>query len=249
METFKQLNWAKRSLALVCAFLFALACACAAMQENAYADSADTIGVFTANVSASYENPDTGAIEDAGGQSSKAMGQSMIQGIVQPNALVEKDGSGKSLITVRLYQASELGDVKVSYDDSHSGNYSAPELAKAVKEDAGANMNDYQFAAPGENATLRFNVHVNPMGRDVNFFIKLSDLVEGNTANFNQTINVDELKANAAAKAQSGQASSSNNNVSTSGAPDFGMIIVIVVVAVVVIGIIAAFVVRSRKSK
>ncbi len=252
MQAAKQLISKRFVLSLVCTSLFALVCMFGMVQSNAWAADAENIGVYTASVTASYENPDTGTIEDSGGQSSKALGQSMVQGIVQPNAFVEKDGSGQAIITVRFYEASELGEVKVSYDTAHNGSFSAPVVVTLVKEDGAANMNDYQFTVPSEDATLRFTIHVNPMGRDVTFFVKLSDLVEGNTAGFTQTINVDELKANAASKAQASKASGASNTSGTaqvSGGSDIGMIIVIAVVAVVIIGVIAVIATRSRRNR
>ena len=155
-----------------------------AAPQSAYADAA----VYTASATAYYANPDTGVIEDSGGEGSAALGQSMADGILQPQAFVEKDVDGRTFVTVRLYQANEIGDVVVSSDPSHSGSFGAASLAANMSMDASANMGDWLFETPSEGSTFRLTMYVEPMGREVTFFVLLDGFQEGNSAGFVQTV-------------------------------------------------------------
>ena len=55
---------------------------------------AATGSVYTCTINRSYSNPVTGKVEDAGGASSYATGQGMVEGCVYPTGLLELTDDG-----------------------------------------------------------------------------------------------------------------------------------------------------------
>lgn len=172
--------------------------------------------VFTATAAPSYENPATGAVEDSGGAGSAALGQSMVIGITGTQAFVERDVDGKVFVTMRFSQADSIGEVKVASDTSGSGTYGEEVVAEIVREDAANNQADYRFPSASESATLRVSMYVEPMGRSVLYFVKLSDLKEGNAADFVQSVEPGQGSADGAASSGTSAASSTDAAASSS---------------------------------
>lgn len=162
--------------------LFACALAFCMLLPGA-AHAAET-SVSTATANASYEHPNTGVIEDAGGSSSAALGQSMAEGVVGPRALVEVDAAGETYVTLRLGMADQVGDVSFSYDADGTGSSYEETAAEVTGEDADENTADYRFAVADSESVIRCSLFVTPMGRSVVFFVTLSDATEGNAAGF-----------------------------------------------------------------
>ncbi|QKF07291.1 hypothetical protein HLV38_03515 [Berryella wangjianweii] len=150
--------------------------------------------VGTATVTAYYANPDTGVIEDSGGPDQAALGQSMCEGVTGKTALVEKDTEGRVFVTLRISQGDFIDGYKVAADverDGTFGDYAAseqtqyfPEVKSASGQIEEQSKKDFRVEVPSENATLRATVYVEPMGRSVVYFIKLSDLKDGNPDGF-----------------------------------------------------------------
>ena len=59
-------------------------------------------GIYIATATPHYRNPQTGVIEDSGGDGSQVLGQSMTESATYKKALVEVDSTGNTYITVRL---------------------------------------------------------------------------------------------------------------------------------------------------
>lgn len=199
-----------------CAFACALVALAIVCPRAAWANAA----VYTATATPSYTNPVTGAVEDSGGESGQTLGATMVTGIVQPEAFVQDQGNGEVLVSVRFYEADQIGDVTVAASADGS-SYGASQQAEKLSTNAETNMVDLQLTAANTTPTLRFEMYVTPMGRSVTFFVTISDLAEGNTAGFAQTIDVDALNAASAesssASAGSESNASSESSVSTSG--------------------------------
>lgn len=198
--------------------LVALACTALLCTLPAPAFAAVDAGVYTAAVSATYENPDTGVIEDSGGEANAALGASMVSGIMQPQALVEKAGEGNVTVTLRLYQADMLGDFAASADTTGSGAFGAEVVGERVQQNADTNMVDVRFTAPSEDATIRCTMYVEPMGRSVIYFVKLGGFEPGNAAGFVQTLDEASLAQSAAAATESASASAGAASAGTASA-------------------------------
>lgn len=149
---------------------------------------ADVTSVATATATPHYSHPITGVIEDSGGESSYALGQSMVDGVTGTQALVELDATGATYVTVRFSLYSELGDIVFSYDADGSGSSYMETSAVLMQENTAENTADFRFYVASADSVIRCSLFATPMGRSVVFYITLSDLVAGNTAGFIESV-------------------------------------------------------------
>lgn len=159
-------------------------------------------GIYTATATPHYRNPLTGKIEDSGGEDSDVLGQSMTESATYTKALVEVDSNGNTYITVRLKLMDNIQNPTFKVD----GNSVSASL---MQEDYTANTADYRMKVSSENSVIRCSMYVVPMGRDVIFFITVSNLNSG-SGDFVTSISVNNNKSNN----NSNNANSSNNSYS-----------------------------------
>lgn len=159
-------------------------------------------GIYTATATPHYKNPLTGKIEDSGGEDSEVLGQSMTESATYTKALVEVDSNGNTYITVRLKLMDNIQNPTFKVD----GNSVSASL---MQEDYSANTADYRMKVASENSVIRCSMYVVPMGRDVIFFITVSNLKSG-SGDFVTSIAVNNNKSNNS----SNNANSSNNSYS-----------------------------------
>lgn len=159
-------------------------------------------GIYTATATPHYRNPLTGKIEDSGGEDSEVLGQSMTESATDTKALVEVDSNGNTYITVRLKLMDNIQNPTFKVD----GNSVSASL---MQEDYSANTADYRMKVASENSVIRCSMYVVPMGRDVIFFITVSNLNSG-SGDFVTSISVNNNKSNNS----SNNANSSNNSYS-----------------------------------
>lgn len=170
-------------------------------------------GIYTATATPHYRNPLTGKIEDLGGEDSEVLGQSMTESATDTKALVEVDSNGNTYITVRLKLMDNIQNPIFKVDGSSV-------LASLVQEDYSANTADYRMKVASENSVIRCSMYVVPMGRDVIFFITVSNLKSGSgdfvtsiTVN-NNSNNNNSNNANSSNNSYSNNNSGNNNNSS-----------------------------------
>lgn len=159
-------------------------------------------GIYTATATPHYRNPLTGKIEDSGGEDSEVLGQSMTESATYTKALVEVDSNGNTYITVRLKLMDNIQNPTFKVDGSSVS-------ASLMQEDYTANTADYRMKVASENSVIRCSMYVVPMGRDVIFFITVSNLNSG-SGDFVTSISVNNNKSNN----NSNNANSSNNSYS-----------------------------------
>lgn len=159
-------------------------------------------GIYTATATPHYRNPLTGKIEDSGGEDSEVLGQSMTESATYTKALVEVDSNGNTYITVRLKLMDNIQNPTFKVDGSSVS-------ASLMQEDYSANTADYRMKVASENSVIRCSMYVVPMGRDVIFFITVSNLNSG-SGDFVTSISVNNNKSNNS----SNNANSSNNSYS-----------------------------------
>ena len=135
-------------------------------------------GVYTATATSHYKHPTTGKIEDSGGEGSYVLGQSMTESALNKAALVEVDPQGNTFVTVRLNLMDNIQNPQFQVDGSRNGNFSSVS-ATVVQEDLANNTTDFRMQVPSENAIIRCNMYVIPMGRDVIFYITVGNLQSG----------------------------------------------------------------------
>lgn len=134
---------------------------------NAYAVEP---GIYEAYMTAHYAHPETGEVEDSGGKKSMAIGQGMCEGATSRDALIEKAANGQMYATVRyvLMDAVEGAEFRVN----------GTAVSSEVTQKKGQEW-DFRIPIPDENCVVRGNMYVQPMGRDVVFYMTFSDLKEG----------------------------------------------------------------------
>lgn len=135
-------------------------------------------GIYTATATSHYKHPTTGKIEDSGGEGSYVLGQSMTDSALNKAALVEVDPQGNTFVTVRLNLMDNIQNPQFQVDGSRNGNFSSVS-ATVMQEDFTNNTTDFRMQVPSENAIIRCNMYVIPMGRDVIFYITVGNLQSG----------------------------------------------------------------------
>lgn len=147
-------------------------------------------GIYTATATSHYRHPTTGVIEDSGGEGSYVLGQSMTESALNKAALVEVDPQGNTYVTVRLNLMDNIQNPQFQVDGSRNGNFSAVS-ATVMQEDFTNNTTDFRMQVPSENAIIRCNMYVIPMGRDVIFYITVGNLQSG-SGDFVTSVKVEE---------------------------------------------------------
>ncbi|MFR1480292.1 MAG: heme-binding Shp domain-containing protein [Hydrogeniiclostridium mannosilyticum] len=135
-------------------------------------------GIYTATATSHYKHPTTGKIEDSGGEGSYVLGQSMTDSALNKAALVEVDPQGNTYVTIRLNLMDNIQNPNFQVDASRSGSFSAVS-ATVMQEDYSNNTTDFRMKVPSENAVIRCNMYVVPMGREVIFYITVGNLQSG----------------------------------------------------------------------
>lgn len=126
-------------------------------------------GAYLVSRSTSYTNPLTGQTEDGG--ENIALGESMVSNIVESQLLVEQT-NGKYYITVGLGLASNVSNIRFKVMNS-SGSMSSVSATKTGSSSAnGDSVNHYRLQVSSLDLYISPIMYVNPMGRDVQFFIK-----------------------------------------------------------------------------
>ena len=168
-------NTATKLMRAVCSMVVMLALMAGIIAVPALAASN---GVYTATATSHYKHPTTGKIEDSGGESSYVLGQSMTDSALNKAALVEVDPQGNTYVTIRLNLMDNIQSPQFQVDGSRNGSFSAVS-ATVMQEDYTENTTDFRMHVPSENAIIRCNMYVIPMGRDVIFYITVGNLQSG----------------------------------------------------------------------
>lgn len=143
-------------------------------------------GIYIATATPHYKHPTTGKIEDAGGEGSAVLGQSMTESATYKKALVEVDPAGNTYITVRLQLMDNIQNPQFQVDGKSVST-------TLMREDYTNNTADYRMKVNSENSIIRCNMYVIAMGRDVIFYITVSNLQSG-SADFITSVKVEQPK-------------------------------------------------------
>ena len=129
----------------------------------------------------SYRHPVTGLIEDSGGEDSEALGQSMVENMVDDYALIETAADGTVYMSVRFHLMSNVSEVNMQVQARGDTEWTPVAYESTGK---GEDTEDIRVAIPAKDAILRAQCFVDAMGRSVVFFVTATDLTEGNAGNF-----------------------------------------------------------------
>lgn len=145
--------------------------------QIAYAKETGT--AYIANTNSHYAHPITGEIEDSG--NNEAIGQGMTESVTYKTALIEQIDSGGMFATVRLSMMDNISNVRFWTQEWGDSGWSKVS-SSIMQENAGGDYtSDYRIEIPNENAVIKVQFYVAPMGRDIIYFIYFSDFVEGSS--------------------------------------------------------------------
>ena len=134
--------------------------------------------IYLADAHPHYRHPVTGVIEDSGGDGSEVLGQSMTEGALKTESLIEVDPDGRMYATIRLGLMDNIENPQFKVQkDGYSDFYDVS--ADLMKENYDANESDFRFEIPSENSIVRCTFYVVAMGRDVVFYIDFDNIREG----------------------------------------------------------------------
>lgn len=134
--------------------------------------------IYEADAHPHYRHPVTGNIEDSGGSNNEVLGQSMTEGALRTESLIEVDPDGNMFATVRLALMDNIENPQFKVqNDGNSDFYDVS--ADLMKENYDTNESDFRFQIPNENCIVSCTFYVVPMGRDVIFYIDFDNIREG----------------------------------------------------------------------
>lgn len=185
-----------KAVSMLCSMVVMLALVAGITAIPTYAVSN---GIYTATATPHYKHPKTGVIEDSGGSNSAVLGQSMTESATDTHALVEADSDGAVYVTVRLKLMDNITNPTFRVDDKDVS-------ATLMQEDYTYNTADYRMRVNSENSIIRCSMYVVPMGRNVIFYITVSNLQSG-SGDFVTSITVNNQQQN-----NNNNSNNSNNN-------------------------------------
>ena len=146
--------------------------------------------VYSCTVNRCYAHPVTGVIEDSGGESSYAIGQGMVEGCVYDTGMLEVTDGGAYYLTIRMslmdFTSGHSFQVQTA---GESGWTAVSELGITGNgSDSNGKTADVCMRVPSENCVVRGSMYVEPMGRDVIFYLYPSNFTEGNNTGMKATM-------------------------------------------------------------
>lgn len=168
--------------------------------------------VYTCTINRCYAHPVTGVIEDSGGQSSYATGQGMVEGCVYANGILEVTDSGQYYLTIRLSLMDYTSNHSFQVQNVGDSGWTTPSEVGVTQKgsDSNGTTNDICMRVPSENCVVRGSMYVEPMGRNVIFYLYPSNYSEGNNTDMKATMVTESVNADAKG--------SGDNSAATQGA-------------------------------
>lgn len=183
MKTAKKKN---KILAGFLAIMLALVLGAGFPAVPAYAASG---AVYTCSITPCYRHPVTGVIEDSGGEASYATGQGMVEGAIYPTGIMEVTENGEYYLTIRMSLIDYTSNQSFWVQNVGDSGWSAPAMGVTGNgTDSNGTTADVCMQVPSENCVVRGAMYVEPMGRDVIFYLYPSNYSEGNSTDMNSTM-------------------------------------------------------------
>mgnify|MGYP001213249629 CR=1 FL=1 len=163
--------------------------------------------VYTCTVNPCYAHPVTGEIEDAGGSSSTATGQGMVEGALGGSGILEVTDGGEYYLTIRMSLMDYSSGHSFQVQEVGGSGWNSVEASRTGSgSDDNGTTADMRIQVPSESCVVRCSMYVEPMGRDVIFYFYPSDYAVGNTTN---------MAAEIVTESSSGSQSGSGNSADT----------------------------------
>lgn len=142
--------------------------------------------LYTAKVNKNYRHPITNEIEDSGGEQSYSIGQGMVKGAAHDTALIEKTSNKEIYVTIVMSLADYVSDHSIWVQERGASGWQETESGFTGEgSDSNGSTKFLTVKIPDESSILRFKMYVEPMGRDVIWYMNFSDLTKGNNTGLN----------------------------------------------------------------
>ena len=183
---------------------------------------AATGNVYTCVINRCYAHPLTGVIEDSGGEASYATGQGMVEGCVYPTGILELTDDGAYYLTIRMSLMDYTSGHSFLVQNVGDSGWSSPSEIGVTGNGTDSNgaTADVCMRVPSENCIVRGSMYVEPMGRDVIFYLYPSDYSAGNNTNMNATMvtgSADTTTSSGTTSSSSGSTTTNNSATTSSG--------------------------------
>ena len=176
--------------------------------------------VYSCVINRCYRHPITKVIEDSGGENSYATGQGMVGGCVYSNGILEVTDDGAYYLTIRMSLMDYTSGHSFQVQNVGDSGWSTPSEIGITGNgsDSNGTTADVCMRVPSENCIVRGEMYVEPMGRNVIFYLYPSDYSEGNNTDMNATMVTESSNGTAVESSGSG----SVDNSGTSGNSSLG---------------------------
>ncbi|HEP1887733.1 TPA: heme ABC transporter substrate-binding protein IsdE [Streptococcus pyogenes] len=167
----------KQLLQVIVVFMISLS----TMTGVVYADKGQIYGCI---IQRNYRHPISGQIEDSGGEHSFDIGQGMVEGTVYSDAMLEVSDAGKIVLTFRMSLADYSGNYQFWIQPGGTGSFQAVDynITQKGTDTNGATL-DIAISLPTVNSIIRGSMFVEPMGREVVFYLSASELIQKYSGN------------------------------------------------------------------
>ncbi|PWO34845.1 heme ABC transporter substrate-binding protein IsdE [Streptococcus pyogenes] len=167
----------KQLLQVIVVFMISLS----TMTNLVYADKGQIYGCI---IQRNYRHPISGQIEDSGGEHSFDIGQGMVEGTVYSDAMLEVSDAGKIVLTFRMSLADYSGNYQFWIQPGGTGSFQAVDYNITQKgTDTNGTTLDIAISLPTVNSIIRGSMFVEPMGREVVFYLSASELIQKYSGN------------------------------------------------------------------
>lgn len=167
----------KQLLQVILVFMISLS----TMTGVVYADKGQIYGCI---IQRNYRHPISGQIEDSGGEHSFDIGQGMVEGTVYSDAMLEVSDAGKIVLTFRMSLVDYSGNYQFWIQPGGTGSFQAVDYNITQKgTDTNGTTLDIAISLPTVNSIIRGSMFVEPMGREVVFYLSASELIQKYSGN------------------------------------------------------------------
>ena len=180
--------------------VLAAACVLAAVLAPAAA-LGETLPCQTGTAHGSYSHPVTGEVADSAGPVGQAIGQAMVDKVVDGPCLLEQGES--TWLSLRFNLANSISGISFEAQEPSESTWEPAAYSTVAN---GEDSVDLRVKVPSASAILRTTFHVDAIDRSVVFFISEDDWKDGNDTQLQQMDAADEPSASTAASAVSQEA-------------------------------------------
>lgn len=178
--------------------------------------------VYTCVIHPCYAHPVTGVIEDSGGEASYTTGQGMVDGAIYTTGILELTDSGEYYLTIRMSLMDYTSNHSFWVQNVGDSGWSSPAIGVTGNgTDSNGTTADICMQVPSENCVVRGSMYVEPMGRDVIFYLYPSDYTAGNNTDMTATM-VTSASGSGSTSTNSGSSSTSGSSSNASGSGSTG---------------------------